>query len=272
MATRDYVDWNYWIGKDYWSSRQPVEPWQACALSVGIEPKSMTADHTDYSLGPGVSVVWGPQPSGIKQSTLGEFERRLSLLCHDKDDPRFFTRRDDGKLFLDEFVEWANEKGIHAGIEMSELVAKPRQQKEWRDIRADLDASETDTYQHLPRSESEIALPEDKDPSVSPDVRTEPDPIPRRRDILSHPIEMAYQSAKAKHTVDVFVELRKLAVAKTAPFVGEIAADGALVYLDDDGHHAKIKKEALGKRLKRRAGKRVGKESHLPTLTAAKGR
>jgi hypothetical protein len=74
----------------------------------------------------------------------------------------------------------------------------------------------------------------------------------QRRDILAPSLEKAIEHAGNLETAEVLLELRKIAVAKEAPFTGDIARDGALIYLDDDGNHATLSKDALYARLYRR--------------------
>ncbi len=154
MEDHASVRWDYWVPSDYWREPQAaaVEPWQACALSVDIEPKSMTAGCKDYSIGPFVKAMWDP---GQKKKTLHEFKRRLSLLNQGRNDMRFFTLREDGKLYLHEVVAWMKAKGIQDfPLKLAELDAKPKDLADWTDIRTALDSSETDTYRRLPQSSS----------------------------------------------------------------------------------------------------------------------
>jgi hypothetical protein len=72
-----------------------------------------------------------------------------------------------------------------------------------------------------------------------------------RRDILSTPFESALKNAATRTSADVFIALRKLAISRVDPFTGEVANDGALIYQDDDGNHAKVSKDAVRTRLKR---------------------
>jgi hypothetical protein len=242
---QDDIGWVHWIGKDYWSNRQAADPWELCALSVGIEAKCMTADRTDYSIGPGVSVVWGPQPTREKQITLGEFERRLNLLCHDKDDSRFFTVRNDGKLFLHEFVAWMKARDIRDfPWELAKLDAKPVECADRKHSTVVLDESETNTYRHLQKYESGIAALEAKPPSVPKPKRT--------RGVVAPAIERAIKTAGSTETGAVLLELRKLAIAKEAPFTGDTPGDGGLLYRDHNNQPAKYTREALRGYLRRR--------------------
>lgn len=120
----EYLD----IAWDYWINNLPgAEPWQACALSVDIEPNSMSVDRKDYSMGPGVKAMYGQQPSQEKKNTLMEFKRRLNLLVKDQSNQKFFAQDLSGKLRLHEFVAWMKHKGIsHFPLRLAELEAPPR--------------------------------------------------------------------------------------------------------------------------------------------------
>jgi hypothetical protein len=136
MATYQDVQWNYWL----WLPG--VEPWEACALSLDIEPGTMRFDQKDYSVGPGVLAMYGPQPSPEKKYILKEFRRRLKRLRRDVNNLRWFTR-DDGKLSLVQFVVWLKARGIVSfPLALAKLDASSQELAEWNDVSRWLESSE----------------------------------------------------------------------------------------------------------------------------------
>lgn len=82
-----------------------------------------------------------------------------------------------------------------------------------------------------------------------------PEPVTKtnklRRNNLDPAIDKAINKAGNMKLADVYLELKCLALAEEKPFTGALDGD-ALCYTDDNNQPAKLSKEALGKRLKRR--------------------
>ena len=70
-----------------------------------------------------------------------------------------------------------------------------------------------------------------------------------RRNTLDPAIDKAIKQAGNNELADVYLRLKELALASEPPFTGVIDKD-ALCYTDDNNEIGKIKKGALGKRLK----------------------
>lgn len=248
MAKHEDIRWDYWVG-DYWTKRRAVEPWQACALSLHIEPNSMTADHKSYSDGPFVKGMWEPEQ---KIGTLGEFERRLSLLYQDKDDPRLFTLRSDGKLLLHEVVAWMKEKKIYDfPWELARLDAKPIELADMNDARAALEASEADTYGDLRTSALETSLANKSVVDIPSNSKPAMKIAVGRRDALAPAIDKAISSAGGDNAA-VYLALKELALAGEPPFSGRVKEGGALEYTDSNNKLRRISRDALSKRISRR--------------------
>ena len=99
--------------KEEWSHKPKVSLWQACALSLDIEPYTLEHSDTAWMGGPDGGPVFTARsfPSdAVKQS----FERRLRVLIANITDNRYFspyiaTTRDVAydEVRLDEFAAWA---------------------------------------------------------------------------------------------------------------------------------------------------------------------
>lgn len=75
-----------------------------------------------------------------------------------------------------------------------------------------------------------------------------------RRNVLSPVIDEAIKLAGNTELADVYLKLKELAKDEKPPFTGVFDGD-ALCYTDTDDELAKLTKEALGKRLKRKTEK-----------------
>lgn len=74
-----------------------------------------------------------------------------------------------------------------------------------------------------------------------------------RRNSLDPAIDKAIKLAGNMKLADVYLQLKELAIEEEKPFTGVVDGD-ALCYTNDNGQPAKLTKNALGKRLKTRAG------------------
>lgn len=84
---------------------------------------------------------------------------------------------------------------------------------------------------------------------------TKPAPVTQgnklRRNNLDPAIDKAIKQAGNMELADVYLELKALAIDEKKPFTGALDSD-ALCYTDDNNQPAKLTKDALGKRLKKR--------------------
>ena len=72
-----------------------------------------------------------------------------------------------------------------------------------------------------------------------------------RRNSLDPAIDEAIKQAGSDELAAVYLKLKAMALDEVMPFTGALDGD-ALCYTDDENNPAKLTKDALGKRLKRR--------------------
>ena len=89
------------------------------------------------------------------------------------------------------------------------------------------------------------ALPKTGQPKHSGEIKKE------RRNSLDHLIDEAIKLVGNLENSDVFPALKEMALNERRPFTGEVEGN-SLCYTNDNDLPAKLTKEALGKRLKRR--------------------
>jgi hypothetical protein len=126
------IDWNYWI------NRAHVSLWDACALSLQIDPESFNWDHTRYGSGPGGPMYRsGSQATEDQQETLAEHRKRLTLLSQNLRNQQFFSPPSadmvyDNDVRLPEFSAWFQtlERSPPLPPELDQLTAPKVNQSE----------------------------------------------------------------------------------------------------------------------------------------------
>lgn len=263
-GNRRGIDWNYW------TNLQWVRVFDACALSLGIDPRSFDSDKRYYDFGPGANdrPGGGGGVSRITQiRTMEELNKRREMLSQALISRRHFSAPLPGMrlgkdVLLSEFASW-----------IAQLNREPTADGLLRAIGA------------LATSPSlAVAIPEpgvtthpirpvfDRAPDAAPvmaraagaDNHSTSLPIsPKgRRNVLDSTIETAIKQATAPDTATVWICLRALALNSTEPFSGTIREpDGALQYTNAKSEINWLTKKALGDRLRRRRSNRSG---HAP--------
>ena len=95
LTPKHPIDWRYW-------QYLPMEQWQACALSLNINPDNMQHH------GPKFTAESFPSEA-IKVG----FQKRLRLLAAYAYKPEFFTSEHPGKVTLEKFAAW----GLHVELD-----------------------------------------------------------------------------------------------------------------------------------------------------------
>jgi hypothetical protein len=90
------IDWNYWL------DMTSLEDWQACALSLGINPKRVTRRIVPYSQPPKFEYL-ADETIGFEK--LQQFIDRLDIIQNNKYSKKFALGY--GEVYLDRFVNWA---------------------------------------------------------------------------------------------------------------------------------------------------------------------
>ena len=117
------IDWRYWrILPD-------IQQWEACALSIGINPERMVRHPEEWMAGPGASPIFTDAGFPNREAKT-EFKKRQRLLEASVFTSGFFPTvqglvmgaRWKATIRLDEFASW----GAHVGLEIPpELCALP---------------------------------------------------------------------------------------------------------------------------------------------------
>jgi hypothetical protein len=105
------VDWEHWF------RLVKVKAWEACALSLGIEPSSMRdGPYSSWGIGPYANLIRGePRKERVER----ELRKRYDVILSSLNAREYFTGLDDYTAFarlnqeilLSEFVSWALAKG-----------------------------------------------------------------------------------------------------------------------------------------------------------------
>jgi hypothetical protein len=239
MSKQIDCDWQYYLKLP----DQAVEPWQACALSLHIDPATMNDTHTDYLVGPSTLAMYGEQPSTGKIDTLVEFKKRLHRLRGFLGDPRFFTRRQDGKIRLPEFVQWLRQLGIQ-DIPLALLPSSERESLARNVTAGPWDDSDGNIMRAIDTVVRQLGDASDVDfPSGAKAAR---------RDLLDPAIDKAVSDTGSQAIEDLWPVLMRLADQKTPPFTGQKEKQAGLRYTNAKGEIKIFTKDACSKRLARR--------------------
>lgn len=224
-AKSNLPDWNYWrhIPK--------VEPWEACALALNIDPNSLSLATDGMGASGSGIVTYRGFPNN---EAADRFSKLLHLLNANQFERQHFTENFAMGVRLTEFVAWC------APV-VRDLTG--------RDIPSELTALAKAAPQAAPLEE---AAPAVKVKGTKPAPVTQVNKL--RRDILDPAIDKAIKNAGNMEPADVYLKLKELAKDEEPPFSGLFEGD-ALCYTNTNDEPARLTKEALGKRLERRANK-----------------
>ena len=208
-----------------WRLMPEVKEWEAVALSLNIEPGKVKTNRD----------AWMGAAHPFDEGE--EFNDRLEILKkHAYDRTHFPTpcSINMGKWYLcevrlDEFAAWC----IYVGFE----------------IPPELAALAKAATQAAPMVEAAPAAKVEALPVKTPAPVTQGSKL--RRNSLDPAIDEAIKQAGSDELAAVYLKLKAMALDEVMPFTGALDGD-ALCYTDDENNPAKLTKDALGKRLKRR--------------------
>lgn len=220
-----------------WKGPSEVRVWEACALSFGIDPHSMTKERLP-TLGSGPFFVNISFPDANLKS---EFERRQNALLHNLSNHNHFspcisnhgTQPGNRLVSLSEFAAWAVHE-VNWGDMPLEFKALAQVGKLPPVASRAVDKMPLVLPTTVPVSQSETAAK-----VVRHKLRT---------NSLDVPIAKAVRQAGSLDTGAVYLELRELAICGEKPFTGELDGD-PLCYTTDKNEPGKLTKNALRHRL-----------------------
>ena len=119
------IDWNFW------SAMPKAKHWQACALSLAIDPDSLKQSPHSWMAGPGHGPIFVPT-SFPSLEIQGRFEMRLRLLDANRYDGEIFTlpmakysNLSADEVLLSEFAHWGEKLGwAEMPAELSSLAIR----------------------------------------------------------------------------------------------------------------------------------------------------
>lgn len=208
-----------------WRLMPEVKECEAVALSLNIEPENIQT--TNYG--------WMGLEHPFDESV--EFIDRLMILKkHSSNRAHFPTPCKlnmanwyECEVRLDEFAAWC----IHVGFE----------------IPPELSALSKAATQAAPKLDAPHTAKVEAVTVTTPAPAAQTNKL--RTNTLDPAIDKAIQNAGCTTLANVYLELKALALEEYMPFTGHIEGD-SLCYTDDANKPAKLSKNALGQRLKRR--------------------
>jgi len=222
-----------------WLLTPDVKVWEACVLSIGLEPESMEREDfgwmDDNGTGPYFTSESFPNSEAEKK-----YKNRLKVLGRNLSDRKYFSAgviaygKGAGlcSVRLDEFASWAASKA------------------KWLDLPPELAGLVLDKTNGDSKAAREVLINRDK--QASPTKATLQD-NPSRDTNLTREIEVAIsKTTEPDSDISVWTSLRNMALEGEGLFTGLVDEKG-LHYVKSAGNGAAIfTKQALSKRLKRR--------------------
>jgi hypothetical protein len=119
------IDWHFW------RNMPEVKQWQACALSLNINPDEMKRHRESWMAGADKDSFF-TQNSFPSDTAKGDFEKRLRLLRSNLSNAQYFNIADIEywpvqhlEVKLSEFSRWCKGIGLDIPVELSEMAALP---------------------------------------------------------------------------------------------------------------------------------------------------
>jgi len=224
-------NWRVWL-----SNKKKVKVWEACVLSIGLEPKSMKGEDfgwmDDNGTGPYFTRESFPNPEAKK-----DYQDLVEILSENLFDREYFSAGDiilgKGAAFhsvrLDEFASWATSKA------------------KWLDLPPELAGlvlDKTNGDSKAPREVPITRVISQQKPSRDTDLTTE---ISNAKNTAQDPNSNA----------SVWTSLRDMALNGEGLFTGVADNKGLHYAKSSDNSAAIFTKKALSKRLNRRKSKGV---------------
>jgi len=240
-----------------WKYTPQVRVWQACALSLDIEPYSIKFYPLSWHTGPYADQLFDDE-SFQSENEKKEFKSRQRILLNNlnsKENSLWFSpnpnRPNLGEVSLPEFAAWCSSVEWPIPKELAALAKKP-------DTATAVKSEKQDTNLTQSKQESKETSAQDttadaqnkdkKDALAIADRLLSKDRL--RRGELDEVMGLAIQKAESMYISKVWPELRALSDAKKAPF-NRTVIDGGLGYWNYKCALVRINKKALEKRLDR---------------------
>ncbi len=240
-----------------WKYTPQARVWQACALSLDIEPYSINFYPLSWQTGPYADQLFEDE-SFQSENEKKEFKSRQRILLNNlnsKENSLWFSpnpnRPNLGEVSLPEFAAWCSSVEWPIPEELAALAKKP-------DTATAVKSEKQDTNLTQSKQESEETSTQDttadaqnkdkKDALAIADRLLSKDRL--RCGELDEVMGLAIQKAESMHISKVYPELWALAKAKKAPFNGTVK-DGGMAYYNYKTVLVSIDKKALEKRLDR---------------------
>jgi hypothetical protein len=230
--------------QDFWLDHKTVDAWESVALSLDINPRSITQTSDGF-----------PNVRTLLIEHRDEFDKRLKLLTNVLvSDPQHFTGvipHSISPVFhsvrLLEVVTWLSSRGRTSPDWLLAAIAPAPP------IHVDDSGISRQVEAHL--AQRAAAGLDDDDDEYDPDEFREEDttqPEKQRRHYLDPIIERAIAQAGGFDPAHVWIKLREMAVISEPPLMGTFQENtGAIEYTDSRNRVACFTRKALQQRLKR---------------------
>ena len=240
-----------------WKYTPQARVWQACALSLDIEPYSINFYPLSWQTGPYADQLFEDE-SFQSENEKKEFKSRQRILLNNlnsKENSLWFSpnpnRPNLGEVSLPEFAAWCSSVEWPIPEELTELAKKPdtativKSEKQDTNLTQSKQESEETSAQN---TTTDAQNKDKKDALAIADKLVSKDRT--RSNILDDDIAIAIKNAESLKIHKVYAELWTVAQTKKSPFTGG-QKDGGIAYYVYAGGTKSINKTTLEKRIDR---------------------
>jgi len=235
-----------------WKYTPQVQVWEACALSLDIEPDSIKKNPISWQTGPYADQLFEAE-SFQSENEKKEFKRRQRMLLNNlnsKENSLWFNpnpnRPNLGQVSLSEFAAWCSFVEWAIPKELTELARKPETATVARSEKQDTNLTQSKQESEKTSAQDTTTDAQNKDKK---DALAIADILLSKGGVLDEVIGLAIQKAESMHNSKVWTELWALSNEPKRPFTSGTKGGGLPYYGSSHGAIKRLNKKAFDKRL-----------------------
>ncbi len=235
-----------------WKHIPQVQAWQACALSLDIEPNSIKRNPNSWMTGPGIDQLFEDE-SFQSENEKKEFKSRQRILLNNlnsKENSLWFSPNPDhlnlSEVRLSEFAAWCPSVEWPIPKELAALAKKPDTATAIKSEKQDTNLTQSKQESEETSTQDRITDAQNKDKK---DALAIAGILLSKGGVLDEVMGLAIQKAESMHNSKVWTELWALSNEPKRPFTGGTKGGGLPYYGSSHGAIKRLNKKAFDKRL-----------------------
>ncbi len=237
-----------------WKYTPQARVWQACALSLDIEPYSIKPNPISWQTGPYADQLFEDE-SFQSENEKKEFKSRQRILLNNlnsKENSLWFSpnpnRPNLGEVSLPEFAAWCSSVEWPIPEELAALAKKPDTATAIKSEKQDTNLTQSKQESEETSTQDRITDAQNKDKK---DALAIAGILLSKGGVLDEVMGLAIQKAESLHNSKVWTELWALSNEPKRPFTSGTKGGGLPYYGSFHGAIKRLNKKAFDKRLAR---------------------